>query len=139
MKVAVRYHSRSGNTKKIAEAIAKAAGAEAADCGSPVAEAVDLLFLGGSVYGGKVDETLKEFITGLDPAKIKAAAVFGTAALTKEPDRKAEKLLKERGIPVLGRAFRCRGSFLFMNRGRPNGEDLKKASEFARAVLDEIP
>ncbi|MDR3138316.1 MAG: hypothetical protein LBT95_01445 [Treponema sp.] len=42
MKIAVRYHSRSGNTKKIAEAIAEAAGADAADCGRPVTEAADL-------------------------------------------------------------------------------------------------
>jgi flavodoxin len=139
MKIAVRYHSRSGNTKKVAEAIAKAAGTEAADCGSPVTEAVDLLFLGGAVYGGRVDETLKAFIAGLDPGKIKAAAIFGTSALAKEPDRKTEKLVKERGIPVLERGFRCRGAFWFMNRGRPNEEDLKGAAEFARAVLEKIP
>jgi flavodoxin len=139
MQIAVRYHSRSGNTKKLAEAIAKAAGTDAADCGSPVSEALDLLFLGGALYGGRVDETLREFIMNLDPAKVRAAAVFGTSALAKEPDRKLERLLKERGIPVLDRAFRCRGAFLFMNRGRPNEEDLRDAAEFALAALKKIP
>lgn len=139
MQIAVRYHSRSGNTKKLAEAIAKAAGTDAADCGSPVSEALDLLFLGGALYGGRVDETLREFIMNLDPAKVRAAAVFGTSALAKEPDRKLERLLKERGISVLDRTFRCRGAFLFMNRGRPNEEDLRDAAEFALAALKKIP
>ncbi|MDR2103098.1 MAG: flavodoxin [Treponema sp.] len=139
MKIAVRYHSRSGNTKKVAEAVAKAAGADAADCGTPLAEAVDLLFVGGAVYGGKVDEALQNFIVNLDPAKVKAAAVFGTSALAKKPGRGIEKLLKERGIPLLGPSFRCRGAFWFMNRGRPNGEDLRGAAEFARAALGGNP
>ena len=50
MKIAVRYYTRSGNTKKLAEAIAKAVGAEAKTVDEPLWEDVDILFLGSSVY-----------------------------------------------------------------------------------------
>lgn len=44
MKIEVRYFSRGGNTKKLAEAIAKAVGAEAKTVSEPLTEDVDILF-----------------------------------------------------------------------------------------------
>jgi flavodoxin len=131
MKVAVRYFSRSGNTKKLAEAIAKAAGVEAKDCGVPLSDPVDVLFLGASVYGGAPDKQLSDFIAALDPQSVKCAALFGSSAIAKKPDQGTEKLLAQKNIPVSERRFFCRGSFLFLHRGRPNAEDLKQAADFA--------
>ena len=59
MKVAVRYFSRGGNTKKLAEAIASAIGVEAKDVSFGLNEDVDLLFLGSSVYAYGVDASIK--------------------------------------------------------------------------------
>ncbi|MDR1271412.1 MAG: flavodoxin, partial [Clostridiales Family XIII bacterium] len=67
MNIAVRYFSRGGNTKKVAEAIAKAAGVEARDCSAALTEPLDLLFLGGSIYASSVDQALKDFVEQLDP------------------------------------------------------------------------
>ena len=50
MKIAVRYYTKTGNTKRLAEAIAKAVGVEALPVTAPVAESVDILFLGNSYY-----------------------------------------------------------------------------------------
>ena len=46
MKAAVRYYTKTGNTKRLAEAVAKAIGAEALPISAPVTEPVAILFLG---------------------------------------------------------------------------------------------
>lgn len=138
MNIEVRYYSRSGNTKKVAEAIAKAVGVDAKDCSHAINEPVDILFIGGSVYWGGVDKNLKEFISNLDPAKVKCVATFGTSALVKEPDKETEKLVKGKNIPVSSKSFHCRGAFTAMHKGHPNNEDLKQAAIFALAALDEL-
>lgn len=56
MRVEVRYYSKTGNTKKLAEAVAKAAGVEAKTTSSPIMEGTDILFLGSSVYAAGVDD-----------------------------------------------------------------------------------
>ena len=53
MNCAVRYYSRSGNTKLVADAIAKAAGVKAVSTDSSeaqICEPVDVLFIGGALY-----------------------------------------------------------------------------------------
>ncbi|MDR2909578.1 MAG: flavodoxin [Oscillospiraceae bacterium] len=131
MNIAVRYHTRGGNTKKVAEAIARAVGAAAGDCDVPIAGPVDLLFLGGSVYGFGLDDAVKNFIARLNPSEVKAVALFGTSAIVKTGNRDMAKLLRERGIAVLGKDFYCRGEFTVMHRGRPDAGDLSRAAEFA--------
>ena len=50
MKVAIRHFTCSGHTKKLVDAISEAIGVEALDISHPIAEPVDILFLGNSVY-----------------------------------------------------------------------------------------
>ena len=45
MKIAVRYYTRSGNTKKLADAIAEAASVDAKDVSVTLEEKADILFL----------------------------------------------------------------------------------------------
>lgn len=136
MTTAVRYVTRGGNTKKLADAIAAEAGVEAKDCSVPLTGPVDLLFLGGSVYWGGIDKKLKQFIDQLDPAMVKCVATFGTAALKKEPDREIEQRLQARGIPVASHSFHCRGEFAAVHRGHPDSRDLQQAAAFAKTALD---
>lgn len=49
MKIAARYYTRSGNTKKLADAIADAVGTTAKTTAEPLTEDMDILFLGSSV------------------------------------------------------------------------------------------
>lgn len=137
MNIQVRYFSRSGNTKKLAEAIAQAAGTRATALSEPLAEPVHLLFIGSSVYGFDLDDTVKDYIGRLSPVDVKAVALFGTSALVKSGNQAMAKLLREVHITVLKESFYCRGSFSFLHRGRPNQGDLQMAAAFARTAMDE--
>ena len=70
MTYAVRYYTKTGNTKKLAEAIAKELGVEALPISEPVNEKVDLLFLGNSYYAFNIDPEVRAFVASLDKAKI---------------------------------------------------------------------
>ena len=50
MTIAVRYYSKTGNTKKLAERIAKEAGVKALPITEPITEDIETLFLASSVY-----------------------------------------------------------------------------------------
>jgi flavodoxin len=80
MNIAVRYHSRGGNTKAVAEAIAKASGSRAETIDTPIDETVDVLFVGGGTYGMNIDAALKTYLENLNPETVRSVAVFATAA-----------------------------------------------------------
>ena len=133
MKVEIRYFSRGGNTKKLAEAIAESLGKEALTTDVPLKEDVDILFLGSSVYAYGVDDEVKRFIKGIH-VRVGKVVGFSTAALVKSTYKQVGKLLKEKGIPQAKEEFYCKGSFGPMHKGRPNDEDCKKAAAFARKI-----
>ena len=70
MKYAVRYYTKTGNTKRLAEAIAKELGVEALPVSETVNEKVDILFLGNSYYAFTIDPEVRAFIRSLDKNKI---------------------------------------------------------------------
>lgn len=134
MKIAVRYYSRGGNTKKLAEAIAKRVGVDAQTTAAPLTEDVDILFLGSSVYANGVDDEVKSFIRGIG-VKVGEVVNFSTAALVKSTYKQVAKLLAEKGIPLAKEEFYCRGSFAMLHRGRPNADDCAAAADFAGKVI----
>lgn len=133
MTVEVRYFSRGGNTRKLAEAIAQSLGKEALTTDVPLKEDVDILFLGSSVYAYGVDDEVKRFIKGIN-VRIGKVVGFSTAALVKSTYKQVGKLLEEKGIPQSTEEFYCKGSFGPMHKGRPNDEDCRKAAAFARKI-----
>ncbi len=134
MKTAVRYYSRGGNTKKLADAVAQAVGTEALDLSAPLEEYVDVLFLGSSIYAGKPDQAVKEYITS-NAEKIGSIANFSSAAAKKSTYAGVKEAADAKGIKMIEDQFFCNGSFLFMHKGRPNEEDLKAVKEFASKIL----
>lgn len=134
MKIAVRYYTRGGNTKKLALAIGKAVGVEALDVSSPLQEKVDILFLGSSVYAAGVDDAIKQFVAEHSD-KIGKIVNFSTAAILSSTYNQVKKLAEQHGIEMAKEEFHCRGSFAFMHKGKPDASDLKKAAAFAKAVL----
>lgn len=103
MNVAVRYYSRSGNTRTVAEHIAKAAGVEAISVDSNDAalnEKVDVLFIGGALYAYGIDDNLKKYLKELDGDKVGKAVVFSTSWLSKHALDLIKSGLAEKGIPV---------------------------------------
>ena len=134
MKVAIRYYTRGGNTKKLADAIAEAIGVEAKTTAEPLNEDVDILFLGSSVYAYGVDDAVKKFIKGID-VKVGKVVNFSTAAIIKSTYKQVAKLLAEKNIPFAKEEFACRGSFSVMHKGKPDADDCKAAADFAKKIV----
>ena len=134
MKVAVRYYTKTGNTRRLAEAIAEAVGAEALPISVPVTEKTDILFLGNSYYAFSIDPEVRDYIRSLDKEKIGKIVNFGSAAMLNSTWKKAKAEADKAGIPMDEREFHCKGEFKGVHKGRPNQDDLKAAAEFARAI-----
>lgn len=103
MSVAVRYYSRSGNTQKVADYIAEAAGVSAVSVDSKDAaltEKVDVLFIGGALYAYGIDDNLKKYLNTLSSDKVGKAVVFSTSWLSKHALDVIRKALTEKGITV---------------------------------------
>ena len=135
MKVAVRYYTKTGNTKRLAEAVAKALGTEALPLSEPVEERVDLLFLGNSYYAFSIDPEVRDFIRALDKDKVGKIVNFGSAAMLNSTWKKIKAEADKVGIPMEEREFHCRGEFKGIHKGRPNADDLEAAAAFAREIV----
>ena len=131
--IAIRYFSRGGNTKKLADAISKATGVVAQTTDVPLTEDVDILFLGSSVYAYGVDDSIKQFISN-NNVKIGKVVNFSTAAIINSTYKQVSKLLEEKNIPMAKEQFYCKGSFGPMHKGRPNADDLREVEAFAKKV-----
>ena len=103
MTVAVRYYSRSGKTKAVADTIARAAGVEAISTDAPdatLADRVDVLFVGGALYAYGLDRNLSSYLGTLDASKVGKAVLFSTSWLSKHALDLMRKELEARGITV---------------------------------------
>lgn len=65
MKIKVMYHSSTGNTRKVSEAIVSAANVSdvAITESYKLSEPVDLLFVGDGIYAAKMNKNTKAFIS----------------------------------------------------------------------------
>ena len=135
MKIAVRYYTKTGNTKRLAEAVAKAVGVEALPLSSPIEEPVDILFLGNSYYAFSIDPEVRKFIRSLSKDKVGRIVNFGSAAMLNSTWKKVKAEADKKGIPMDKREFHCKGEFKGLHKGRPNSEDLAAAAEFAKTFI----
>ena len=135
MKVAVRYYTKTGNTKRLAEAVAKALGVEALPLSAPVEERVDLLFLGNSYYAFSIDPEVRDFIRRLDKAKVGKIVNFSSAAMLNSTWKKVKAEADKAGIPMEEREFHCKGEFKGLHKGKPDADDLEAAAAFAREIV----
>lgn len=135
MKYEVRYYTRSGNTEKLAKAIADAIGRSAQSIESPLEEKVDILFLGCSYYAFDMDETVKTFISE-NKHKIGTIVCFGTSAMMKSMKKTMSKVAEEYGVLLMDEEFHCRGAFGPFHKGHPNADDLERAAAFAKKIVE---
>ena len=135
MNIAVRYYTKTGNTKRLAEAVAEAAGVEALPITEPVAEPVDLLLLGNSYYAFSIDPEVRSFVRSLDKNKVGRIANFGTAAMLNSTWKKVKAEADRVGIPMEQSEFHCKGEFKSAHKGRPNSDDLAAAAAWVRTLL----
>lgn len=135
MTFAVRYYTKTGNTKRLAEAMAQVLGVEALPISEPVNEAVDFLFLGNSYYAFNIDPEVRDFIKSLDREKVGKIVNFGSAAMLNSTYKKVKAEADKIGIPMMEKEFHCKGEFKGIHKGRPNDDDVKAAAEFAKAFI----
>lgn len=133
MTAAVRYYSRSGNTKLVADAIAEALGTRAVSVDQPDAsltEKTDVLFVGGALYAYGLDRHLKDYISGLDASKVGYAVAFSTSWISKHSLDLIKNALKEKGIRVEDETFYA--------RNRANAKQLEEAKAFAKRMAEKV-
>ena len=136
MKVAVRYYTKTGNTKRLAESVAAAVGAEALPLSASIEEPVEILFLGNSYYAFTIDPEVRNFIKGLDKNKVGKIVNFGSAAMLNSTYKKVKAEADKAGIPMDEREFHCKGEFKGIHRGKPDSSDLEAAAQFARKIVE---
>ena len=135
MKIAVRYYTKTGNTKRLAAAIAEAVGAEALPISAPINEPVDILFLGNSYYAFTIDPEVRAFIKGLDKNMVGKIVNFGSAAMLNSTYKKVKAEADKVGIPMDEREFHCKGEFKGIHKGKPDDADMQAAASFARKIV----
>lgn len=134
MNIAIRYYTRTGNTEKLANAIASALLIPAESIEKPLEEKVDVLFLGCSYYAFDMDEKVKDFLKD-NKDKIGAIACFGTSAMMKSMKKPMKKVLDKLEIEMMDEEFHCSGSFGPMHKGKPDEQDLKAVQTFASNLV----
>lgn len=104
---AVRYFSKLGNTKTIAEAIAEGAGVQAVSItdAPELDERVDTLFLGGAPYANIMAPELKAYAEKLDKSMVGKVILFTTSNWSRRTVLALKKLLRDKGIEVEDKYF----------------------------------
>ena len=128
--VAVRYYSKSGNTKLLAEAIGKGAGVipiSVDEDSAKITEDIDVLFIGGALYAYGLDKEMNNFLAGIDGSKVKKAVVFSTSWISKHAITLIKNGLKEKGIPFVD-------EFIYA-RGKPNQKEIDNAKQIAKKYI----
>ena len=107
MKAAVRYYSKLGNTRAIAEAIAEGAGVKAVSVSDEpaLAERAEVLFLGGAPYANIMAPELRAYAEKLTPDQVGHVVLFTTSNWSRRTVYALRKLLREQGVSVDDRFF----------------------------------
>jgi len=130
----VVYFSRTGNTRKVAEAIAGELNVTAKDVGSAGVLPPDaFIFLGTGCYGAALPKEISLF-TRKNRFNGRKIALFTTSGFGSLSERAViEKQLRGKGA-VITHNFRCYGRFLAVKKDHPTPQELENARSFARAV-----
>jgi len=152
MKTLIIYKSEHhGNTKKIAERMAKVLKATLKDPDEISLHALnkyDLIGFGSGIYFGGHHKALLEFVGRLTNQKGRKAFVFSTSGarrllIINGFNRALENKLLDKGFEIVGE-FNCRGwdtypifvkPFGGISKGRPNKKDFEKAEIFAKSLI----
>ncbi|RZI48472.1 flavodoxin family protein [Lactococcus kimchii] len=140
MKYAVRYDSRGGNTKAVADVIAKKLGVKALRTFEPLDEEVDVLFVGGGVWFNAPSKALKEFLADLEASKVKEIVAFGTAEFSAATIKKIGLVARAKGIKFNEHSLLLKLGYQGFSLFAPAGGDLKadqikKVEEFTDVII----
>jgi flavodoxin len=145
----VVYSYHHNNTARIAKVLSEVLNATVKTPEQVVLEELheyDLIGFGAGIDSGRHYKPLLDFVDTLPAVNKKAGFIFSTSAIQGENKVKKDhsllrQKLESKGYTVIG-DFSCLGfntnSFLKyfggINKGRPNGEDIKNAEKFALSL-----
>ena len=134
MKIAIRYYTKTGNTEKLAKAIAEELGLTALTVDEPLQEQTDLLFLCNSVYWMGAEKCVVEYVKQ-NADKIGTLVNVSSAGLIESSYEQMKKVAEAAGVHISEKEFHCPGRFTAVHMGRPDENDLKAARQLAREVV----
>lgn len=146
MKAVVIYYSLTGNTRKVAEAVATELGAELKRVEDEVnLQDYDLVCIGTPVYCFSSAGKVRQFLQNLPRLDNKKVAAFCTMAALggRRTINFIRRAVEGKGAAFLG-GFSCPGAtspFLFFGpklwaRSHPGEQDLDRCRHFARSLKD---
>ena len=146
MKTVIIFAStHHGNTKKVAEHMAKSVSADLIDITqnrNPDISMYEMVGLASGVYFHSFHETLKNFVQNAsfkENQKVFLVATCGVAYI--DYTKGIKKLLKQKNVECAG-SFQCRGYDTYgifgklggIAKGHPNQQELKKAADFIKNI-----
>jgi len=138
-----------GNTYKITKVISDELGADLKKADETTPEELmnyDLIGLSSGIYAFSMDRKIKKLLKKIGNGNGKKVFLISTSA---DPNgskyhKGVKKLLQKKNFKLVGE-FNCPGAYypliLFgkkLNANRPNSEDLEKAKEFAKEIVEKL-
>ena len=128
--IRIRYYSKTGNTKAVAEYIASKLNIEAKEINeADYNNKCGLLFLGGAPYANIMSSKLREYANNLIKDNINAIALFTTSNWSRRTVRALKKILNEKEIKVYD-------NYLYVHMLKIKSSK-EKAYLFAEEILNE--
>ena len=126
--IRIRYYSKTGNTKHVAEYIANSLNIKALSItDSDYDSSCGLLFLGGAPYANIMSSKLREYANNLKSENVKAVALFTTSNWSRRTVRALKKILTEKNIFVFD-------DYLYVHMLKVNSSE-EKAKEFVKNII----
>ncbi len=148
MKALVLYSTKTGNTQKIAQAIASEINAEIIQVANPGPKSdvdlteYDLIFVGTGIRAGNPFPELVSYLNTIDLQEPKTFAVFltwGGAGKTHETvSGKVRKILESKNQNVVDGFFKSYGKWNMRKSSRPNENDINAAKTWAQNTIKNL-
>ncbi|MHC1604549.1 MAG: flavodoxin family protein [Candidatus Methanofastidiosia archaeon] len=145
MRTLVVYYSKTGNTKKVAEVVARELGTDVASIDEkPNIENYDLVVFGTPTHGGKPAKEMWSYMQKIPETENKKAAVFissGGSGGDKNTMGWMKKFVEDKGMKFIGgfsTIGEWKGLFSTKNVGRPNEKDLEDARGFVKWLEEQL-
>ena len=127
--IRIRYYSKTGNTKKVAEFIGEALGVEAQSIyDKDIESKCGLLILGGAPYANIMSSKLREYANNINSLNVNAVALFTTSNWSRRTVKALKKIFKEKNIKVYA-------NYLYVHMLRVN-KSKDKSFRFAKDILE---
>jgi len=148
MKTLVLYSTKTGNTKKIAQAIATETNSDLCQVTNPnPTENVnlndyDLIFVGTGIRAGNPFPEMVSYLNTIDFQEPKTFAIFltwGGAGKTNEKvSSKLRKIIESKNQKVINGFFSSYGKWNMRKSSRPNENDINEAKTWAQNTIKNL-